>query len=125
MKEMMKAIVSMEQGGIDKLCFEEMPVPKISADEVLVEVKAAALNHLDLWVRGGLPGFKLQMPHIFGSDAAGVVAAVGDVVENSKVGDEVLLAPAGGAEPVTTVSAAMTTHARPPDVRRDHAGYLC
>ncbi len=41
----MKAIVIMEHGGIDKLCFEEMPVPKIAADEVLVEVKAVALNH--------------------------------------------------------------------------------
>ena len=96
MKEMMNAVVIHEHGGIDKLCFEEMPVPNIAADEVLVEVKAAALNHLDLWVRGGLPAFKLQMPHILGSDAAGAVAAVGDVVTNVKVGDKVLLAPGWG-----------------------------
>jgi len=93
---MMNAVVIHEHGGIDKLCFEEMPVPKIAADEVLVEIKAAALNHLDLWVRGGLPAFKLKMPHILGSDAAGVVTAVGDVVNNVKVGDKVLLAPGWG-----------------------------
>ena len=93
---MMNAVVIHEHGGIDKLCFEEMPVPNIAADEVLVEVKAAALNHLDLWVRGGLPAFKLKMPHILGSDAAGVVTAVGDVVNNVKVGDKVLLAPGWG-----------------------------
>jgi len=93
---MMNAVVIHEHGGIDKLCFEEMPVPNIAADEVLVEVKAAALNHLDLWVRGGLPAFKLQMPHILGSDAAGAVAAVGDVVKNVKVGDKILLAPGWG-----------------------------
>ncbi|MCH7676998.1 zinc-binding dehydrogenase [candidate division KSB1 bacterium] len=92
----MNAVVIHEHGGIDKLCFEEMPVPNIAADEVLVEVKAAALNHLDLWVRGGLPAFKLKMPHILGSDAAGVVTAVGDVVNNVKVGDKVLLAPGWG-----------------------------
>ena len=93
---MMNAVVIHEHGGIDKLCFEEMPVPNIAADEVLVEVKAAALNHLDLWVRGGLPAFKLKMPHILGSDAAGVVTAVGDVVNNVKVRDKVLLAPGWG-----------------------------
>ena len=48
MKEMMNAVVIHEHGGIDKLCFEEMTAPNIAADEVLVEVKAAALNHLDL-----------------------------------------------------------------------------
>ena len=93
---MMNAVVIHEHGGIDKLCFAEMPVPKISADDVLVEVKAAALNHLDLWVRGGLPAFKLEMPHILGSDAAGVVVAIGAVVKNIKVGDKVLLAPGWG-----------------------------
>ncbi len=92
----MKGVVIHEHGGIDKLRFEDQPVPKIAAKEVLVEVKAAALNHLDLWVRGGLPTLKLKMPHILGSDAAGVVAAVGDVVMNVKVGDKVLLAPGWG-----------------------------
>lgn len=96
MKEMMKAVLIHEHGGVDKLLFEEYPVPKIAADEVLVEVKAAALNHLDLWVRQGMPAFKLRMPHILGSDAAGVVVEVGDVVKNVKVGDPVLLAPGWG-----------------------------
>ena len=96
MKETMKAVVIHEHGGIDKLVFEERPVPQISADEILLQVKAVALNHLDLWVRQGWPGLKLDMPHILGSDVAGVVAAAGEVVKNVKVGDEVLLAPGGG-----------------------------
>jgi len=96
MQEFMNAVVIHEHGGIDKLSFEKYPVPKIDASEILVEVKAAALNHLDLWVRRGWPGLKLDMPHILGSDAAGMVAEVGASVRNVKVGDEVLLAPPWG-----------------------------
>lgn len=92
----MKAVVIHEHGDVDKLCYEEHPVPRVAADEILIEVKAAALNHLDLWVRSGLPAFKLNMPHILGSDASGIVTEVGDVVKNVKVGDKVLLAPGWG-----------------------------
>ncbi|NIR51246.1 zinc-binding dehydrogenase, partial [candidate division KSB1 bacterium] len=83
-------------GDLDKLSYENYPTPQIAADEVLVEVKAISLNHLDLWVRQGLPNLKLNMPHILGSDAAGVVAEVGELVKNVNVGDKVLLAPAWG-----------------------------
>lgn len=92
----MKAVVIHEHGGVEKLSYEEFPLPQIAADDVLVQARAVALNHLDLWVRGGLPSIKLTMPHILGSDAAGVVAEVGELVKNVKVGDEVLLAPAWG-----------------------------
>ncbi len=93
MSAKMKAVVIHEHGGIDKLSYEDRPRPLVRADEVLVEVKAAALNHLDLWVRQGLPAFKLDMPHILGSDAAGVVAETGALVPGVKAGDRVLLAP--------------------------------
>lgn len=96
MKKTMKAVVIHEHGGVDKLSYEDHPVPEIQADEILVEVKAIALNHLDIWVRKGVTSAKLPMPHILGSDTAGVVAAVGGTVKNVRVGDSVLLAPAWG-----------------------------
>src|SRR6266852_3888697 len=72
----MKAIVFSQHGGPEVLRYTEVPEPKISANEVLVRVRACALNHLDLWVRRGLPGIRFQFPHIPGSDIAGEVAEV-------------------------------------------------
>jgi NADPH:quinone reductase-like Zn-dependent oxidoreductase len=89
----MKAVVFHEHGGADVLRYEERPDPQIRAHEVLVEVRACALNHLDVWTRGGLPGIKIRLPHILGNDIAGVVREVGDVVDWVKPGDEVLLQP--------------------------------
>jgi NADPH:quinone reductase-like Zn-dependent oxidoreductase len=88
-----KAIVIHEHGGIDKLKFEDVPKPEISSKEVLIEVKAASLNHLDIWVRQGIPGAKLAFPHILGSDGAGIVAEVSEEVKTVKKGDKVLLNP--------------------------------
>jgi NADPH:quinone reductase-like Zn-dependent oxidoreductase len=92
----MKAVVIHEHGGIDKLRVEQVPDPTIAPDEVLVRVKAVALNHLDLWVRRGLPALKVEMPHILGSDIAGVVEEVGELVRHVGPGDEVILAPGWG-----------------------------
>ena len=92
----MKAVVFHEHGGVDKLRVEEVADPKIAADEVLVRVRAVALNHLDLWVRRGLPTLKVKMPHILGSDIAGVVEEVGALVHHVHPGDEVILAPGWG-----------------------------
>ena len=89
----MKAVIIKEHGAEDVLELAEMPEPEIAENEVLVRVKACALNHLDLWVRGGLPGIEFPMPLILGSDIAGVVERVGKLVKNSKEGDEVLLSP--------------------------------
>lgn len=96
MKKTMKAVVIHQHGGVENLRFEDFPVPKIQADEVLLEVRAVALNHLDIWVRKGVASVKLPMPHILGSDAAGVVAAVGELVKNVSVGDKVFFAPGWG-----------------------------
>jgi len=68
----MKAVRFHEFGGPEVLKYEDVPEPKIRKDQVLIKVKACALNHLDLWIRKGLPGPKL--PHINGSDVAGDVA---------------------------------------------------
>lgn len=89
----MKAVIIREHGAEDVLELAELPDPEIAENEVLVRVKACALNHLDLWVRGGLPGIEFPMPHILGSDIAGVIERVGKLVKNSKGGDEVLLSP--------------------------------
>ena len=89
----MKAIVFTEHGGPDVLRYADAPEPRIRANEVLVEVRACALNHLDVWTRGGLPGIEIPLPHILGNDIAGVVRAVGEVVDWVRAGDEVLLQP--------------------------------
>jgi NADPH:quinone reductase-like Zn-dependent oxidoreductase len=74
----------------------EVPDPKPGLNEVLVDLKAAGLNHLDIWVRNGLPGVKLGLPRVPGSDGAGVVSAVGAGVTNVKPGDHVILSPGMG-----------------------------
>jgi NADPH:quinone reductase-like Zn-dependent oxidoreductase len=73
--------------------YTDAPEPELGARDVLVRVKACALNHLDLWVRGGLPGVAIPLPHIPGSDIAGEVAKIGPEVKRISVGQKVLLAP--------------------------------
>ncbi len=87
----MKAIRIHEFGGPEVLRYEDVPDPRPRKDQVLVRIRACALNHLDLWVRGGIPGVKL--PHILGSDIAGEIAELGEYVTGFRVGQGVLLAP--------------------------------
>ncbi|HZI62229.1 MAG TPA: zinc-binding dehydrogenase [Pyrinomonadaceae bacterium] len=89
----MKAVIFRQHGGPDVLEYTDVPEPQIRANEVLVEVKACALNHLDIWVRGGLPGIEIPLPHILGDDVAGVVKQVGELVTWVKAGDEVMVQP--------------------------------
>jgi len=89
----MKAVVFNEHGGPEVLRYEERPEPRPRANEVLVEVRACALNHLDVWVRKGLPGIPVPLPHILGNDVAGVVREVGELVGWVRAGDEVMLQP--------------------------------
>src|SRR6056297_3156453 len=85
----MQAVQFETHGDRDVLEYVEFPDPEIDRDEVLVNVKAAALNHLDIWTRRGLPGVDLDMPHIPGSDAAGVVEETGADVTRFEAGDRV------------------------------------
>jgi len=87
----MKAVRIHQFGGPEVLTYEDIPDPQPRKDEVLVRVRACSLNHLDIWVRKGLPGVKL--PHILGSDVAGEVVEVGEYVSGFKSGQRVLLAP--------------------------------
>ena len=87
----MKAVRIHQFGGPEVLSYEDVPDPQLHKDEVLVRVRACSLNHLDVWVRKGLPGVKL--PHILGSDVAGEVVEAGEYVSGFKTGQRVLLAP--------------------------------
>src|SRR5689334_15414663 len=89
----MKAIVFRQHGGPEVLKYEEAPDPEVRKNEVLVRVRACALNHLDLWVRMGLPNVPIPLPHIPGSDVAGEVAKIGPDVSTVKVGQKIVLAP--------------------------------
>jgi NADPH:quinone reductase-like Zn-dependent oxidoreductase len=88
-----KATIFKQHGGPEVLEYADVPDPRIRADEVLIEVKACALNHLDIFVRGGLPGIEIPLPHILGNDIAGVVREVGELVTWAKPGDEVMVNP--------------------------------
>ena len=87
----MKAVRIHEFGGPEVLKFEDVPEPQLRKDQILVKVQAVALNHLDLFIRKGLPGIKL--PHINGSDVSGTIAEVGEYITDLKAGQRVLLAP--------------------------------
>lgn len=82
-----------EHGGPEVLVWRELPDPVPRADEALVRVRACALNHLDLWVRNGVPGHRYPLPLVPGSEIAGDVVAVGECVRGFAPGDAVLLAP--------------------------------
>lgn len=89
----MKAIVFCQHGDLDQIEYSEMPEPEIRPNEVLLAVKAAALNQLDLWTLKGWPSLKLKFPHILGADGAGVIADVGVDVTDFAVGDRVAVNP--------------------------------
>ncbi|MGH9580641.1 MAG: zinc-binding dehydrogenase [Terriglobales bacterium] len=87
----MKAVRIHEFGGPEVLRYEEAPDPVLRKDQILVRVKACSLNHLDLWIRKGLPG--IPLPHINGSDVSGEIVEVGEYVTGFTVGQNVVLAP--------------------------------
>jgi NADPH:quinone reductase-like Zn-dependent oxidoreductase len=87
----MKAVRIHQFGGPEVLQYEDVPDPKPRKDQVLVRVRACAMNHLDLWVRKGLPG--VNLPHIPGSDVAGEIVEVGEYITDFKPGQRVIVAP--------------------------------
>ena len=89
----MKAIRFQQHGGPEVLKYADAPDPVVRPNEVLVRVRACALNHLDLWVRQGIPGVPIPLPHIPGSDVAGEIAHIGGEVSTVRVGQKVVLAP--------------------------------
>jgi NADPH:quinone reductase-like Zn-dependent oxidoreductase len=89
----MRAVVVREHGGLDRLRFEDVPTPTPGPCEVRVALRAVALNHLDVWVRRGVPGHTFPLPLVPGCDGAGVIDAVGPGVRERREGERVLLAP--------------------------------
>lgn len=87
----MRAVQYTRHGGADVLQVIDLPIPRPAPDEVLVTMRTAALNHLDIWVREGIPG--VPLPMIPGSDGAGVVAAVGQNVSDYQASDEIIIQP--------------------------------
>jgi NADPH:quinone reductase-like Zn-dependent oxidoreductase len=89
----MQAVRIHSHGGPEVLTYEEAPLPVPGARDVLVRVRACAMNHLDIHVRRGMPGLTTRFPHILGCDISGVVEQVGAEVAAWRAGDEVALAP--------------------------------
>jgi alcohol dehydrogenase len=89
----MKAAVIERQGGLENLVYREWPDPVPRPGEVLVRIRACGLNHLDIFVRRGMPGFPVPMPFISGGDMAGEIAALGPGVSGWGAGDRVALHP--------------------------------
>ncbi len=89
----MRAIVIHQHGGIEELKMEEVPTPSPGKNEILVKVKAVGLNYLDIFVRKGSPGLRIEFPHIGGGDIAGIIAETGHEVKHLQPGQRVLLDP--------------------------------
>jgi len=89
----MRAVVLRKHGGPEVLAVEDLPEPRAGAGQVRVRVAAVAVNHLDIWVRNGLPHLKLEYPFRLGADVAGTVDAIGEGVSGVAVGDEVVVNP--------------------------------
>src|SRR5262245_14956114 len=89
----MKAVVFSQHGGPEVLQLTEVPDPKPAAGEVLIEVKATSINHIDVFLRRGMPGVKVPLPKIVGCDAAGIVREIGPAVAGLTVGQRVTINP--------------------------------
>jgi NADPH:quinone reductase-like Zn-dependent oxidoreductase len=93
----LKAVRIHEHGGAEQLRYEDAPEPKLSAPaEVIVKLKNAAVNHVDIWNRLGEAAIPIPLPHILGADGAGIVVAIGPEVKTIKCGDAVCLYPFTG-----------------------------
>ena len=87
----MKAITFQNHGSVDVLQYGEFPTPEPKPGEVQIRLKAAALNQMDIWVRKGWPGIKLEYPHIPGADGAGEISALGEGVNDRQIGERVVI----------------------------------
>ncbi|SEE68947.1 zinc-binding dehydrogenase [Ruania alba] len=94
----MRAALIVERGGPEGRVVGEHPVPEVGPTDVLVRVRACSLNHLDVFVRKGVAGQQLPLPHISGGDIAGEIAAVGSEVSDLQVGQRILIDPLVGGK---------------------------
>ncbi len=89
----MKALRIHEHGGLERLVIDDIPAPVPKANEAVVRIAATSVNHLDIWVRGGMRNLSLPLPMVLGSDGAGTIAQSGSEVTDLKTGDRVLISP--------------------------------
>ena len=89
----MKALVIERQGGVEHLAWRDWPDPEPRPGDALVRVRAVGLNHLDVFVRRGMPGFPVKTPFISGGDIVGEIAALGAGVEGWRAGERVAINP--------------------------------
>ena len=89
----MKAAFIKSHGDLENITVDEIDVPTSKDDEVLIEARFSALNHIDLFIVEGWSGLKLNLPHILGSDGSGVVKEIGSTVTTIKEGDRVVINP--------------------------------
>ncbi len=93
-KKLMRAIRIHQHGGPEVLKIDsDLPIPKPGPGEVLLQIKATAMNHMDIWVRQGMPGVKIPLPIILGCEGSGIIKECGAEIKNYSVGDEVILSP--------------------------------
>src|SRR5260221_8975334 len=121
----MKAVYLERFGGRDVLVHGGRPEPAAGPGEALVRVRACGVNHLDLWVRGGLPGLEPEMPHILGNDVAGEIVAVGAGVTHVAAGERTLVNPTLSCGTCEACAAGDDNLCRSYDVlgRRRNGGY--
>ena len=89
----MKAVLVHKHGAKEALCFEDISETECTPGKVKIKIQASAINHLDICVRNGLPGIKMPLPMILGSDGAGTIVETGTDVSRWKTGDEVVIQP--------------------------------
>lgn len=89
----MRAVFFRRHGGPEVLEYGDLPAPSIQPDEVLIRVEACALNHLDIWIRQGMPHVSIPLPHVMGSEIVGRVERKGAQVTGVRMGQRVLVAP--------------------------------
>jgi NADPH:quinone reductase-like Zn-dependent oxidoreductase len=87
----MKAVIFRQHGGPEVLNYTDFPAPQPKAGEVLIRLRSAALNRMDVMVRNGWPGLKLELPHINGADGSGEIVELGENVSQFKIGDRVVI----------------------------------
>ncbi len=116
----MKAVRIHEHGGPEVLRLEEAPPPQPGPREALVRVRAVALNHIDVWVRQGLPRLRPAFPHILGADIAGEIAALGADVGDWQVGEPVMLHPGVSCGHCPTCVAGLDNRCRDYSILGEH-----
>ena len=117
----MRAVHVTRHGGPEVLELVDLPVPEPGPGEVRVRVAAISLNHLDLWVRRGMPGVEIPMPHVPGCDGTGTVDALGPGTEGVAKGDHVLLQPGFTHEEGAETLAGLDHLAPDYGIRGEHA----